>query len=148
MKYAVQLVGAAHVLEAVGYCFQGDSARIRKGGDNWFLESSAFDVCATAGEVFLIADELLRLIHRVSALYMRLYSPFEIGYVQAFSETGVPTNRALRGFAKIDVYSSTGIKELQNLRGEQSLGAAVVDHARVNNKVNEALALGRSYTTS
>ena len=59
----------------------------------------------------------------------------------SFSETGVPINRALRGSAKIDVYSSTGIKELQNLRGEQSLGAAIVDRARVNNKVNEALAL-------
>jgi hypothetical protein len=96
MKYAVQLLDATNALENAADCFQGDSARIRKLGDGWFLESSAFDACTAAHEVYPIADEILRLIHRVFALYMQLFSPLEIGYVQAFSEADVPTNRALR----------------------------------------------------
>jgi hypothetical protein len=139
MKYAVQLLDATNVLKNVADCFQGDSARIRKLGDGWFLESSAFDACTAAHEVYPIADEILRLIHRVFALYMQLFSPLEIGYVQAFSKTGVPVNRALRSSTRFNVYSSH--EELQNSHGKQSFGAAVVGRAMVNTNVHESLAL-------
>ena len=139
MKYAVQLLDALNVLENVADCFQGDSARIRKLGDGWFLESSAFDACTAAHKVYPIADEILRLIHRVFALYMQLFSPLEIGYVQAFSGAGVPTIRALRSSTRLNVYSSS--EELQNSHGKQSLGSAVVGHAMANTNVREALAL-------
>ena len=62
MKYAVQLLDATNVLENVADCFQGDSARIRKLGDGWFLESSAFDAC-------LILKTLLEDIPRLGAAF-------------------------------------------------------------------------------
>jgi|HubBroStandDraft_3_1064219.scaffolds.fasta_scaffold164032_1 hypothetical protein len=139
MKYAVQLLDATKVLENVADCFQGDSARIRKLGDDWFLESSAFEACTAAHEVYPIADEILRLIHRVFALYMGLFSPLRIGYVQACNEAGVPTNRPLRDITRFNVYLSP--EELQTSHGGQSLGASLVGRATVNTNVHEALAL-------
>jgi hypothetical protein len=96
VKFAVQLKGTKPLLENVSGCYQGDFARIGKIGDEWFLESSAFDACANGGEVFPIADAVLRLIHRVTAVYAGLFSPFEIGYVEAFDDAGVRVNRSLR----------------------------------------------------
>lgn len=61
MKFAVQLKGSKPLFENVAPCFQGGFARIKKSGDDWFLESSAFDDCTTGSEVFPIADKLLRL---------------------------------------------------------------------------------------
>src|SRR5580704_11360519 len=113
MKYAVQLKGSEPLLENVSGCFQGDFARIRKIGDDWFLESSTFDGCANGGEVFPIADKVLRLIHRVTATYCRLFSPFEIGYVDCFSDAGVPVNRALRASQRVQIYLGEGLQELR-----------------------------------
>src|ERR1700681_3447569 len=113
MKFAVQLKGSESTLENVAPFFQDDYARIRKIGDTWFLESSAFNACAAPLDVFPIADGVLRLIHRVTSLYATLYSPFEVGYVQAFDDSGVPASRALRGSEKINVYSLEELKKLQ-----------------------------------
>jgi hypothetical protein len=141
MKFAVQLRGAAHGFEAVADCFQGDSARIKKSGDTWFLESSAFDVCTTEDEVFAIADGILSLIHGVFGLYAGLHSPFEISGVHTFSDTGVRIRRVLRVVKKIDIYSSKGIQELQASRGDQSLGSVIVGRAMADKGVQEAVAL-------
>jgi hypothetical protein len=141
MKFAVQLKGDAHVLESVAPCFQGDIVRIVKRGDDWFLESSKFDARANGDDAFPIADELLRLVHRISYLYTRLLSPFEIGYVQLFNETGAPLGRALRASDTINIYSTAGIEELRNSRGSQTLGSEVVDRAMTDEQVLAALSL-------
>jgi hypothetical protein len=141
MKFVVQLKGVARVLESIAPCFQGEGVRIVRRDDDWFLESSKFDAFANGGEVFPIADELLRLIQRVSYLYTRLLSPLEIGYVQPFSETGTPLRRALRASATLNVISAAGIEELQNSRGSQTLGAEIVDRAMTDEPVRAAMSL-------
>jgi hypothetical protein len=141
MKFAVRLKDATNVLEDVADSFQGDSARIIKLGDGWFLESSAFDACTTEIEVVRIAQTILPSIHRVCVLYVQLYSNFEIGGVDIFSDTGVLINRTLRDSTQITVYSAEGLQELQNPHGEESLGSAVVGAAMENESVHEALAM-------
>lgn len=141
MKFAVQLKGVAHVLEAVTNCFQGNSARIRKIGDGWFLESSAFDACVTEDEVVLIAEKILVSIHHVCVLHAQLYSPFEIGSVHTFTDAGTRVSRTVRGSIKIAIYASKGLQDLQNPRGEESMGSAVVGVAMKEERVREALAL-------
>jgi hypothetical protein len=142
MKFAVQLIdGAKPVMENVASCFQGDFARIRKDGDDWFLESSAFNACSNPGEVFPLADELLRLMHRLTAVHGGLFLFCNIGYVQAFSEAGVPVTRALRATQRVQVYKLEGLQELQKPQGKQSLGSALVATAMAEKKVLEALAL-------
>ena len=91
MKFAVQLTnGAKPLMENVTDCFQGDFARIRKMGDDSYLESSLFDACTAPVEVFPIADNLIRLMHRFTALHGRLFLFSEVGYVQEFSDAGAP----------------------------------------------------------
>lgn len=141
MKFAVQLKGDAHVLESLTPCFQADGVRILKRDDEWFLESSRFAPCANGGEVFTIADEILRLIQRVSYLYARHLSPLEIGYVQPFSETGAPLKRTAQASFTLNVVSAAGIEELRNSRGSQTLGAEIVDRAMTDEPVRAALSL-------
>ena len=142
MRFAVQLNGQKHVLEYVAPCFQSDFASIKNVGDDWFLESSAFDACSTAGEVFPIAEHILGVIHRVTELYANLLSPFEIASrVTAFSETGVPINQVLRATAKFQVYSAEGIQDLLTLWRGQPLGSSIVGAAMTDKKLLEALAL-------
>jgi hypothetical protein len=141
MKFAVQLIGQADTLEKVAPCFQGDTVRIVRRDGDWFLESSAFDACINGGQVFPIADNILRLVHRISYLYAGLISPFEIGYVQPFNEDGVPLRRALRASARFNVYSAAGIEELQNSRGAQTLGSEAVDRAMTDQQFLAALSL-------
>ena len=106
MKFAVQLINNNEpLMESVEKCFQGDSARIRKLGNDWFLESCLFDACAAPGKVFPIADELLRLMRRLTAVHGRLFSFCEIGYAQAFNEAGAPVGRALRATQRVQVIS-------------------------------------------
>ena len=106
-----------------------------------FLESSDFDACANVCEVFPIADVVLRLIHRVTAVYAGVFSPFEIGYVEAFDDAGVYVNRSLRATQRVQIYSLQGLQELQVLRGKRSLGSAVVGAALADKKLEEGLAL-------
>src|ERR1700731_121907 len=141
MKFAIQLKGSIPTLQHVFGCFQGDFARIRKIGDDWFLGSSAFDPCASGQDVFPIADELLRLIHRVTAIYGGSFSPFELGYVECFSDAGVHVSRALRASKRIQVYTGEGFPELQEPRGKESLGSALVGAAMADKRLLEALAL-------
>lgn len=83
----------------------------------------------------------LGLLREYFLAILKALFPFKekIGYVQAFSETGVPANRPLRDITRINVYSSS--EELQTFQGEQSLGAAVVGRAMANMNTREALAL-------
>jgi hypothetical protein len=141
MKFAVQLKGTKALFESVAPCFQSDFARIKRIGDEWFLESSVFDACTTGAEVFPIADKMLRLIHRVTAVYAKLFSPFETGYVECFTDAGVYVNRALRATQRVQIYSAEGINKLQESRGECSLGSVLVEVAWRDNKLEEALAL-------
>jgi hypothetical protein len=141
MRFAVQLKGSEPLLEDVASCYQGDFARIKRVGDEWFLESSAFDACTAGLEVFPIADKILRLIHRVTAVYAKLFSPFEIGYVECFSDAGDYVNRALRTSQRVQIYSAEGINKLQERRGERSLGCALVEAAWGDKKLEEALGL-------
>jgi hypothetical protein len=141
MKFAVQLNGTKPLFENVAPCFQSDFARIKRVGDNWFLESSAFNGCATGNEVFPIADKLLRLIHRVTAAHAMLFSPFETGYVECFTDAGAFVNRALRATHRVQIYTAEGINKLQELRGEGPLGSVLVEAAWKDKKLEEALAL-------
>lgn len=90
MRYAAVLGGQTHVFENVAPCFTSDSARIKKLGDKWVLESSDFESCQIATEVFQIADTKLRLIHRILALYSGLSSPFKVEYIQVLDVEGRP----------------------------------------------------------
>jgi hypothetical protein len=117
MKYAVQLKGSEPLLPAIAPCFQGQNARISKVDGEWFLESQQFESCSGPNDVFPKADGLLRVIHLVTALYCQLFSPFEVGYVQAYSETGAPTQRALRAIQRVQIYSGSGVQELQKRQG-------------------------------
>jgi hypothetical protein len=141
MKFAVQLKGDAHVLERLAPCFQAEQVRIVKRDDDWFLESSRFAPCANGGEVLTIADEILRLIQRVSNLYALHLSPLEIGCVQQFSETGAPGRMTARKSFTLNVVSAVGVEELRNSRGSQTLGAEIVDRAMTDESVRAALSL-------
>jgi hypothetical protein len=141
MKFAVQLKGQADTLENVSSCFQGDSVKVVKRDDDWFLESLAFEACANGGQVFPIADDILFLIHRVCYLYAGLLAPFEIGYVQPFDEEGLPLRRALRASRKINVYSSSGVEELRTLRGVQTEGTQAVGCALADDQIRAGLSL-------
>ena len=142
MKFAVQLInGAKPLMENVIDCFQGDFARIRQMGEDWFLESSLFDACTVPGEVFPIADNLLRLMHRFTALHGRLFLFSEIGYVQEFSDAGAPLRRGLRAMTRVQIYSLEGLQELQKSQRGESLGSALVEAAVTNRELQEALAL-------
>jgi hypothetical protein len=142
MKFAVQLINNNEpLMESVEKCFQGDSARIRKLGNDWFLESCLFDACAAPGKVFPIADELLRLMRRLTAVHGRLFSFCEIGYAQAFNEAGAPVGRALRATQRVQVISEEELQELQKPDGEQSRGSVLVGVAMKEKKLQEALVL-------
>jgi len=142
MKFAVRLInGSEPLMKSVESCFQGDFARIYKNGDDWFLESTAFDGCRNPGEVFPIADELLRSMQRITAVYARLFSICEIGYVQAFSDTGAPTARGLRGTQRVQIISRAGLEELSEFGEKQSRGTALLAVAMENPSLREALAL-------
>ena len=142
MKYAVQLInGSEPLMRNAAVCFQGAFVRIRKIGDDWFLESSAFDGCAIPGEVFPIADKLLRLMQWITAVHARLFSICEIGYVQAFNEAGMPSTRGLRGTIRVQIISPDGIQELSEVHGEQSRGSMLAAVAMARADLQEALAL-------
>jgi hypothetical protein len=141
MRFAVELKGQADVLASVAPCFQGDIIRIVGRGDGWFLESPVFDVCTNGGQVFPIADNILGLIHRICYVYAGLLSPFTIGYVQPFNETGVPLGRSLRASDTINVYSSEGIGQLRNSRGSQTLGAETLRRALGDQEIRVGLDL-------
>jgi hypothetical protein len=142
MKYAVQLVnGSEPLMKNAASCFQGNFAKIIKIGDDWFLESSAFDGCAVPGQVFSIADKLLRLMQRITAVYARLFSICEIGYVQAFNDAGVPTTRGLRGTLRVQIISPDGLQELSKMHGDQSRGSALAAAAMARADLQEALTL-------
>jgi hypothetical protein len=141
MKFAVQLInGSKPTMENVASCFQGDFARIRNLGDDWFLESSTFDACTAPVQVFPIADELLRLMQRITAVYGRLFAFSEIGYVQAFNDAGMPTTRALRAVQRVQIYT-LDIRELDRPVGNQTLGSALLSATMAEKKLQEALAL-------
>ena len=110
-------------------------------GDDWFLESSLFDACTAPVEVFPIADNLIRLMHRFTALHGRLFLFSEVGYVQEFSDAGAPLRRALRATTRVQIYSLEGLQELQKLQRGQSLGSTLVATAAADKKLQEALAL-------
>jgi hypothetical protein len=143
VKFAVQLVfGAAKPLqENVPACFQGDVTRIRRIGEDWFLESSAFDACTTPAEVLPIADRLVKMMHRLTALHGRLFQFCEVGYVQILDDAGAPNGRMIHGTTRVQIYRLEGIQELQTPEGEQSRGAALVAAAMTDKKLQEALAL-------
>lgn len=142
MKFAVQLVNGTKPLMAnVIDCFQGDFARIRQVGDEWFLESSLFEACTAPVEVFPIADKLLRLMHRFTAVYGRLFMFSDTGYAQEFSDEGVPLRRALRATTRVQIYVLEGLQELQVLRRGSSVGSALVARAATDARLQEALAL-------
>jgi hypothetical protein len=142
VKFAVQLInGSKPLMKNVVDCFQGDFARIREVGEDWFLESSAFDGCTAPGQVFPIADEILLVMQRITAVHGRLFQFCEIGYVEAFSDAGVPVTRGLRATQRVQVYSLEGLQELQKSQGEQSWGSTLVAAAMAEEKLREALAL-------
>ena len=142
MRFAVQLKGLSTPLfENVSSCYQSDFAKISKIGDYWFLESSAFDGCATGLEVLPIAAQILRLIHHVTAIYSGLFAPFETGFVECFSDAGVYINRTIHGTQRVQIYSGEGIKELREPWGKSTLGSAFVGAAWKDKKLEEALAL-------
>jgi hypothetical protein len=141
MKFAVQLInGSKPTMENVTNCFQGDFARIRKIGDDWFLESSVFDACTAPVQVFPLADELIRLMQRITAVYGRLFAFSEIGYVQAFNEAGMPTARALRAVQRVQIYT-LDIRELDRQVGDQTLGSVLLAATMAEKKLQEALGL-------
>lgn len=142
MRYAVQLVGGSKpTMESASACFQGDAARIRSDGDEWFLESCLFDACTAPVQVFAIADELLRVMQHLTAVHGRLFSFSDIGYVQAFSDAGAPTARAIRGTTRVQIISAEELQALQESRGGQTRGSALVSAVMANKKLQEALAL-------
>jgi hypothetical protein len=143
MRYAAQLLGDAATIEKVAPCFQGGAARIRRFGNDWFLESSVFESCPGPAEVFPIAKEILTSVHQVSMLYAYLLTVehIRLGYIQEFNDAGSLTRRSLHATQKVNVYSAEGLAELKGLRGHQSSGSAVVEGARSSRKVQEALSL-------
>ena len=141
MKFAVQLKGSKPLLEQMAPGFQGEFVKINKIGDEWFLESSAFNTCQAPLEVFPIADEVLRLVHRIIAMYCQLFSPFEVGYVQSFTDDGSPGERGIRGVTRIQIYSATEVPELQAISNGQSLGSKLVATAMSDKRLEEALNL-------
>jgi hypothetical protein len=145
MRYAVQLVGGSKpTMEHASKCFQGDAARIHSVGDQWFLESCLFETCTAPVQVFPIADELLRIMQRLTAVHGRLFSFAETGYVQAFNDAGAPTQRAVRGSTLVQIISTEGLRELQmlqELQGVQTRGSALVSAVMASKKLQEALAL-------
>jgi hypothetical protein len=142
MRYAVQLVGGSKpTMEHASKCFQGDVARIRSEGDQWFLESCLFDACTAPVQVFPIADELLRIMQNLTAVHGRLFSFAETGYAQAFDDAGAPTQRALRASTRVQIISAEELQELQELQAGQTRGSALVSAVMANKKLQEALAL-------
>lgn len=126
MWYAVELKGLPHVLEGVAPCFASEEARIRKLEIGWVLESSAFDHCVAAADVFPIADRILSRICRILALYSFLYSPFEAPTVWKLNSQGKPFRNAVRVSTPVRVYSSKGLAELSAPQGSQPLGSALM----------------------
>jgi hypothetical protein len=141
MRFALQLVAFKGLLANVANCFQGDFLKMVKIGDDWFLTSSAFNACSTPVEVFPIADRLLGLMQRITGVYAGLFVFCETGYVQAFDDKGLPTTRALRASQKVQIYTLEGLGQLQEPRGDQSLGSALVALASATNELQEALSL-------
>jgi hypothetical protein len=141
MRYAAVLGGQADVFEKVAACFTGDTARIKKLGDEWILESSAFNSCAEPAEVLPIADATLRLIHRILALYSGPSYPFVVSFIREFNAEGLPSRCAIRGVDTITIYSAQGITDLAQPSGAQPLGSAIAQRAASDPAVNEALNL-------
>jgi hypothetical protein len=141
MRYAAVLNGQAEVFEKVAPCFDSDTARIKRLGDQWVLESFAFNACGEPPQVFPIADATLDLIHRILALYCGLCSPFTVAFIQEFNAEGMPSRRGIRGISTITIYSSRGIAELANQSGAQPLGSAIVERVASDDALNEALNL-------
>jgi|SRR5579863_3035433 len=141
MKFAVQLTGQANILESVAPAFQSEKVKIVKRENDWFLESSEFDGCESGGDVFPIADKILRLIHSVTHLHAHLVSPFEIGYVQAFNNDGRPLRRALRAADTISVYTIAGIRSLHSSTDSQTMGALIVAQGLADERIETALSL-------
>jgi hypothetical protein len=117
--------------------------RIRKIGDDWFLESSRFESFPDPAKVFPVADEILLSIHRMSVLfaYLLVIEHIKIGFIQEFDDLGVPRRRGLRGSDKINVYSGQGLEELKEPRGTQTTGSAIIEFASSNETVHQALSL-------
>jgi hypothetical protein len=141
VKYAAQLKGLEHTFEIIAPCFQGDSLRIVKRGEGWFLESSELNKCTDGNQAFAVADELLRLIHRTGYLFARLSPAFEIGYIQPYNDAGEPLRRGLRASRTINVLSSEGVNELSLLHGSSTLGSLAVSRALPDKNIQEAFSL-------
>jgi hypothetical protein len=141
IRYAAAVLkGQVNMLESIAVCFVSDDARVRKHEENWILESSEFASCTTGEQVFPIADNIVSRLQRILALYCGAYEVLSVAHIAWVNAAGEKL-RSIRSVLPINVFSSTGITELETMRGTQPLGSAVFQASVLNTTVSEALAL-------
>jgi hypothetical protein len=141
MRFVAELEGEPHVLENLAPCLQGNYARLRRIGNRWVLESSAFDQCKAGQEVFPEAEMLVSHIQAILAIYLQLHDAFRVVSILWLNAKGRPFRRSLRSHINVNTYSAKGILELASLRGVESLGTALAHRAAAHAAFREALAL-------
>jgi hypothetical protein len=141
MRYVAVLKGDHDVIRDIASCFVGTTLGITQLGQDWILESPAFNNCGRPQEVFPIADALLVQIHQVLSLYCHLYRPLSVLYIQAFDSDGRPSKRGIRGSVEINVWLSKGLAQLSHTKFGQSVGVHILERAAGDQALTEALSL-------
>jgi hypothetical protein len=133
------LKGEKNVLEDIAPCCNTALSTIRRRDDEWIMESSNFDQCQSVEEVYTVASALLRQIHRVLYLYLRLMSLFFISSIMVF-DGDILVRRRMWAVIGFNAYGSA-IKTLSPT-ASGSLAADVLSLAASDPAVREALSLG------
>jgi hypothetical protein len=138
MRYVVILGGHTDALKDIAPFFARDSLKIRQLQDRWVIESSDLDAC-TPDEVSGAASQLLSRLHELLALYVGLYSPFEIATIHVLDDRGELVNMR-SGPVGISI-NVTRPADVLGPAGPGSLGSRVLSKANDNPAIREALSL-------
>jgi hypothetical protein len=137
--YAAALKGEKNVLEDIAPCFNTALSTIRRRDDEWIMESSNFEQCQSVEEVYTVANALLRQIHQVLYLYLRLISPFSVSSIMVF-DGDILVRRRMWTVIGFNAYGSA-IKTLSPT-ASGSLATDVLSLAASDPAAREALSLG------
>jgi hypothetical protein len=146
MRFVAELDGDPHVIENVSICMQGAEARFRKIGNQWVLESTAFNRCSNRVEAFRIADDFISNINSILAIYLGLQQACSVRSIMWLNDRGIPFRRSLREHVTLYTYLAPRKSELTTVVGDETLGSAITHLACTNAALRECLYLIRGQT--
>ena len=106
-KFAAVIADQIDVLKDFAPFFNASDARIRLHNKTWVLESEIFESLASADDVFDPANQLLRRISEILALYVSLHAKLSASAILQFDTNGKLVRNRLRAYFDVQTISSS-----------------------------------------